>query len=79
MALASQSKSTGRRSRRGDASVDPRAAPDRIGTALHTRFNQSFTNGALVTPERSAAASIVYLGGGDSGSSWDVSDVPARI
>jgi NAD(P)-dependent dehydrogenase (short-subunit alcohol dehydrogenase family) len=30
--------------------------PDRIGTALHTRFNQNFTEGTLITPERSAAA-----------------------
>jgi NAD(P)-dependent dehydrogenase (short-subunit alcohol dehydrogenase family) len=52
--------------------------PDRIGTALHTRFNQSFTEGALITPERSAAALIAHLGGDDSGSVWDVSDTPAR-
>jgi NAD(P)-dependent dehydrogenase (short-subunit alcohol dehydrogenase family) len=52
--------------------------PDRIGTALHARFNQSFTEGTLITPERSAAALIAHLGGDDSGSIWDVSDAPAR-
>jgi NAD(P)-dependent dehydrogenase (short-subunit alcohol dehydrogenase family) len=53
--------------------------PDRIGTALHTRFNQSFTEGALITPERSAAALIAHLGGDDSGSVWDVSDANTRV
>jgi NAD(P)-dependent dehydrogenase (short-subunit alcohol dehydrogenase family) len=53
--------------------------PDRIGAALHTRFNQSFTEGALITPERSAAALIAHLGGDDSGSIWDVSDSTARV
>ena len=53
--------------------------PDRIGTALHTRFNQSFTEGALITPERSAAALIAHLAGDDSGSIWDVSDASARV
>jgi NAD(P)-dependent dehydrogenase (short-subunit alcohol dehydrogenase family) len=52
--------------------------PDRIGTALHTRFNQTFTEGALITPEQSAAALIAHLGGDDSGSIWDVSDASAR-
>jgi NAD(P)-dependent dehydrogenase (short-subunit alcohol dehydrogenase family) len=53
--------------------------PDRIGTALHTRFNQNFTEGVLITPERSAAALIAHLGGDDSGSVWDVSDAAARV
>ena len=52
--------------------------PERIGTALHSRFNQNFTEGALITPERSAAALIAHLGGDDSGSVWDVSDATAR-
>jgi NAD(P)-dependent dehydrogenase (short-subunit alcohol dehydrogenase family) len=39
----------------------------------------SFTEGALVTPERSAAAMIAHLGGNDSGSDWDVSDASARV
>jgi len=53
--------------------------PDRIGAALHTRFNQNFTEGALITPERSAAALIAHLAGDDSGSIWDVSDASARV
>ena len=53
--------------------------PDRIGAALHTRFNRSFTKGALITPERSAATLIAHLGGDDSGSVWDVSDASARV
>ena len=53
--------------------------PDRIGTALHTRFNQNFTEGALITPERSAATLIAHLGGDDSGCVWDVSDASARV
>lgn len=51
---------------------------ERVGSALHTRFNQAFAEGALITPEQSAAALIAHLGGDDSGSVWDVSDVPAR-
>jgi NAD(P)-dependent dehydrogenase (short-subunit alcohol dehydrogenase family) len=50
--------------------------PDRIGTALHTRFNQNFTEGTLITPERSAAVLVAHLAGDDSGSIWDVSDAP---
>jgi NAD(P)-dependent dehydrogenase (short-subunit alcohol dehydrogenase family) len=53
--------------------------PDRIGAALHTRFNQNFTEGTLITPEQSAAALIAHLGGDDSGSIWDVSDATARV
>jgi NAD(P)-dependent dehydrogenase (short-subunit alcohol dehydrogenase family) len=53
--------------------------PDRIGTVLHTRFNQNFTEGALIMPERSAAALIAHLGGDDSGSIWDVSDATAGV
>jgi NAD(P)-dependent dehydrogenase (short-subunit alcohol dehydrogenase family) len=53
--------------------------PDRIGTALHTRFNQTFTEGALITPERSAAALITHLGGDDTGSVWGFSDASTRV
>ena len=53
--------------------------PDRIGTALHARFNQNFTGGTLITPERSATALIAHLSRDDSGSIWDVSDAPARV
>ena len=53
--------------------------PDRIGTALYRRFNQNFTEGALIPPERSAAALIAHLGGDDTGSVWDVNDASARV
>jgi hypothetical protein len=53
--------------------------PDRIGAALHTRFNQSYTGGTLITPEQTAAALIAHLGGDDSGSIWDVSGATARV
>ena len=53
--------------------------PDRIGAVLHTRFNQNFTAGSLITPEESAAALIAHLAGDDSGSIWDVSDAPAQV
>jgi NAD(P)-dependent dehydrogenase (short-subunit alcohol dehydrogenase family) len=52
--------------------------PERIGAALHTRFNQNFTEGILITPEESAAALITRLDSGDTGAIWDVSDAPAR-
>ncbi len=53
--------------------------PDRIGAGLHARFSQNFTGGALITPERSAAALIAHLGGDDSGSIWDVTDASAQV
>jgi NAD(P)-dependent dehydrogenase (short-subunit alcohol dehydrogenase family) len=53
--------------------------PARIGAALHTRFNQNFTEGTLITPEQSAAVLIAHLDGDDSGSVWDVSDATARV
>jgi hypothetical protein len=43
------------------------------------RFNQNFTEGTLITPERSAAALIAHLGGDDSGSIWDVNDASVRV
>jgi NAD(P)-dependent dehydrogenase (short-subunit alcohol dehydrogenase family) len=54
-----------------------RQDPERIGTAAHERFNQSFAQGTLITPEQSAAALIAHLGGDDTGAIWDVSSVPA--
>jgi NAD(P)-dependent dehydrogenase (short-subunit alcohol dehydrogenase family) len=52
--------------------------PGRIGTAAHERFNQNFADGALITPEQSAAALLTHLGGDDTGVIWDVSTAPAR-
>jgi NAD(P)-dependent dehydrogenase (short-subunit alcohol dehydrogenase family) len=47
--------------------------PGRIGTAAYERFNQNFADGALITPEQSAAALLAHLGGDDTGVIWDVS------
>jgi NAD(P)-dependent dehydrogenase (short-subunit alcohol dehydrogenase family) len=52
--------------------------PERIGTAAHERFNQNFADGALITPEQSAAALIAHLGSDDTGAIWDVSTAPVR-
>ncbi len=52
--------------------------PDRIGSALHERFNRNFADGGLLTPEQSAAALISVLGGDDTGSIWDVNAAPIR-
>lgn len=51
--------------------------PGRIGTGLHERFNRNFAAGALITPERSAAALLAYLAGDDTGAIWDVSTASA--
>jgi NAD(P)-dependent dehydrogenase (short-subunit alcohol dehydrogenase family) len=50
--------------------------PGRIGAALHQRFNQSFAQGALITPEHSAAVLLAHLAGEDTGAIWDVSTAP---
>lgn len=52
--------------------------PERVGTAVHERFNQNFAGGILITPAQSAAALIAHLGGDDTGAIWDVSTAPAR-
>lgn len=52
--------------------------PGRIGSGLHERFNRNFAEGALITPERSAAALLAYLDGDDTGAIWDISAAPAR-
>ncbi|HEY5017477.1 MAG TPA: SDR family NAD(P)-dependent oxidoreductase [Streptosporangiaceae bacterium] len=49
--------------------------PERIG-ALHERFNKNFAEGALITPEHSAAALLAHLAGDDTGAIWDVSTAP---
>jgi NAD(P)-dependent dehydrogenase (short-subunit alcohol dehydrogenase family) len=53
-----------------------RQGPERIGAAVHERFNQNFAEGTLITPERSAAALIAHLSGDDTGAIWDVSTAP---
>jgi hypothetical protein len=49
--------------------------PERIGAGLHERFNRNFTDGALITPQNSAAALIAHLAGDDTGAIWDVAPV----
>jgi NAD(P)-dependent dehydrogenase (short-subunit alcohol dehydrogenase family) len=51
--------------------------PERIG-GLHERFNQSYADGSLITPEHSAAALLAHLASDDTGAIWDVSDAPVR-
>jgi len=55
-----------------------REDPGRIGTTAYERFNRNFAEGALITPEQSAAALLAYPGGDDTGVIWDVSAAPAR-
>jgi NAD(P)-dependent dehydrogenase (short-subunit alcohol dehydrogenase family) len=52
--------------------------PGRIGAGLHERFNKNFADGALITPEHSAAALLSHLAGDDTGAIWDVSTTPVR-
>jgi NAD(P)-dependent dehydrogenase (short-subunit alcohol dehydrogenase family) len=48
--------------------------PGRIGTALHERFTRTYADGALISPEQSAAALIGYLSTDDTGAIWDVNN-----
>jgi hypothetical protein len=50
---------------------------DRIGAGLVERFTRNFAEGALITPEYSAAVLIGHLSGGNIGAIWDVSSAPA--
>ena len=50
--------------------------PERIGAGLHQRFNRSFAEGDLITPERSAAVLLTHLAGDDTGAACDVSAAP---
>jgi hypothetical protein len=48
--------------------------PARIGAALHGRFQRSYADGGLLTPDASAAALLDHLLGPDSeqtGAIWD--------
>ena len=51
--------------------------PERIGAGLHERFNRNYAEGALITPEHSAAALLAHLAGDDTGTIWDVGTAPA--
>jgi NAD(P)-dependent dehydrogenase (short-subunit alcohol dehydrogenase family) len=51
-------------------------APERIGAALHERFNRNYAEGTLITPEHSAAALLAHLAGDETGAVWEVSTAP---
>ncbi|HEX6527312.1 MAG TPA: SDR family oxidoreductase [Streptosporangiaceae bacterium] len=51
--------------------------PERIGAGLRDRFTKNFAEGALITPEHSAAVLLAHLAGDDTGAIWDVSTAPA--
>jgi NAD(P)-dependent dehydrogenase (short-subunit alcohol dehydrogenase family) len=53
-----------------------RQDPGRIGAAMHERFNQNYAEGALITPEHSAAVLLARLDGDETGAIWDVSAAP---
>jgi len=53
-----------------------RQDPERIGASLHERFNRNYAEGALITPEHSAAVLLGRLAGDDTGTIWDVSAAP---
>jgi NAD(P)-dependent dehydrogenase (short-subunit alcohol dehydrogenase family) len=53
-----------------------RQDPQRIGTGLHDRFNRNYAEGALITPEHTAAVLLARLAGDDTGMIWDVSTAP---
>jgi 3-oxoacyl-[acyl-carrier protein] reductase len=48
--------------------------PGRIGASLHQRFNRSYDEGTLITPERSAKSLLGRLPGKATGQLWDVTD-----
>jgi NAD(P)-dependent dehydrogenase (short-subunit alcohol dehydrogenase family) len=48
--------------------------PDRIGTGLHERFTRNHEQGALLTPQQSAASLLARLPGTASGQIWDAAD-----
>jgi NAD(P)-dependent dehydrogenase (short-subunit alcohol dehydrogenase family) len=53
-----------------------RQDPERIGAGLHERFNRNYAEGALITPEHSAAVLLARLAGDDTGAVWEVSTAP---
>jgi NAD(P)-dependent dehydrogenase (short-subunit alcohol dehydrogenase family) len=51
--------------------------PARIGAGLHERFQRTYADGRLITPEASAAALLAHLLGPDAertGAIWDVAE-----
>jgi NAD(P)-dependent dehydrogenase (short-subunit alcohol dehydrogenase family) len=52
-----------------------RQDPERTGP-LHERFNRTFSEGMLTTPEHSAARLLGHLAGSDTGAIWEVNTDP---
>ena len=50
--------------------------PEQIGTALHQRFSDNYRQGALLTPDQSAASLLRRLPGQANGQIWAASDPP---
>jgi 3-oxoacyl-[acyl-carrier protein] reductase len=48
---------------------------DEIGAALHQRFQSSYENGSLLTPEHSARSLLDHLMSDDNGQIWSVDSV----
>ena len=48
--------------------------PDRIGTGPHDQFTRTYTSGALLTPQHSAASPIARISTDATGQIWDVAD-----
>lgn len=48
--------------------------PDEIGETLHERFTTSYAEGALITPEESAAVLLDRMRGDATGEVWDAAD-----
>jgi 3-oxoacyl-[acyl-carrier protein] reductase len=48
--------------------------PARIGAELHERFDRSYREGSLITPDQSAFSLLAHLSSSATGEIWDVSD-----
>ena len=57
--------------------ADSFAARDTHRTRETERWNRNYADGALITPEHSAAVLLALLAGDDTGAVWDVSAAPA--
>jgi 3-oxoacyl-[acyl-carrier protein] reductase len=49
--------------------------PARIGAPLHERFERSYAEGLLISPERPARSLLMHLQRDATGEIWDVSDI----
>lgn len=48
--------------------------PEKVGVALHERFVQNYEEGALISPDESAASLLCRLASDATGQIWDVRD-----